>query len=75
MWISSEKEYFEKQHCNRSRTETIELAEESFIKLCDELACCKTIFISSNKATVRQYVIHKQREVDTNSLKEGRNKR
>ena len=72
MWISSEKKYVEKSLRTKKKTDAVDLAEELYIKLRNELANGKTLFASTYAEAMQQYIAYKQREVDVNALTDGR---
>jgi len=63
MWISSEKKYVEKSLRTKKKTDAVDLAEELFIKLHNELANGKTLFAPTYAEAMQQYIAYKQREV------------
>ena len=72
MWISSEKKYVEKSLHTKKKTDAVDLAEELYIKLRNELANGKTLFAPTYAEAMQQYIAYKQREVDVNALTDGR---
>jgi hypothetical protein len=56
MWISSEKKYIEKSLRTKKKTDAIELAEELYIKLRNELANGKTLFAPTYEEAMQQYI-------------------
>ena len=72
MWISSEKKYVEKSLRTKKKTDAIDLAEELYIKLRNEIANGKTLFAPTYELAMQQYIAHKQRQVDAEGLTEGR---
>ena len=72
MWISSEKKYVEKSLRTKKKTDAVDLAEELYIQLRNELANGKTLFAPTYAEAMQQYIAYKQREVDVNALTDGR---
>ena len=72
MWISSEKKYVEKSLRTKKKTDAVDLAEELYIKLRNELANGKSLFAPTYAEAMQQYIAYKQREVDVNALTDGR---
>ena len=72
MWISSEKKYVEKSLRTKKKTDDVDLAEELYIQLRNELANGKTLFAPTYAEAKQQYIAYKQREVDVNALTDGR---
>ena len=61
MWISSEKKYVEKSLRTKKKTDAVDLAEELYIQLRNELANGKTLFASTYAEAMQQYIAYKQR--------------
>ena len=72
MWIRSEKKYVEKSLRTKKKTDAVDLAEELYIQLRNELANGKTLFAPTYAEAAQQYIAYKQREVDVNALTDGR---
>jgi hypothetical protein len=72
MRISSEKKYVEKSLRTKKKTDAVELVEELYIKLRNELANGKTLFAPTYEEAMQHYIAYKQREVDVNALTDGR---
>ena len=66
MWRSSEKKYVEKSLRTKKKTDTVDLAEELYIRLRNELAKGKTLFAPTYAKVMEQYIAYKQRAVDVN---------
>ena len=71
MWISSEKKYVEKS-LRTKENDAVDLAEELYIQLRNELANGKTLFAPTYAEAMQQYIAYKHREVDINALTDGR---
>ena len=56
MWISSEKKYFEVSTRKKKQTEAIDVAEELYIKLRNELANGKSLFAPTYAEAMQQYI-------------------
>ena len=69
MWISGEKKYVEKSLRTKKKTDAVDLAEELYIQLRNELANGKTLFAPTYAEAMQQYIAYKQGEVDVNALK------
>ena len=59
MWISSEEKYVEKSLCTRKKTYAVDLAEELYIQLRNELANGKTLFAPTYAEAMQQYIAYK----------------
>ena len=55
MWISSEKKYFEKSLRTKKKTDAVDLAEELYIQLHNELANGKTLFVPTYAEAMQHY--------------------
>ena len=53
MWISSEKKYVEKSLRTKKKTDAVDLAEELYIQLRNELANGKTLFAPTYAEAVK----------------------
>ena len=67
MWISSEKKYVEKSLRTKKKTDAVDLAEELYIQLRNELANGKTLFAPTYAEAMQQYIASK-RAAFANSL-------
>jgi len=68
MWISSERKYVEKSLRTKKNTDAVDLAEELYIQLRNELANGKTLFLSTYAEAMQKFIAYKQREVYVNAL-------
>ena len=60
MWISSEKKYVEKSLRTKKKTDAVDLAEELYIQLRNELANGKTLFATTYAEAMQQFIACKQ---------------
>ena len=58
MWISSEKKYVEKSLRTKKKTDAVDLAEELYIQLRNELANGKTLFAPTYAEAMQQYIAY-----------------
>ena len=54
MWVSSEKKYVEKSLRTKKKTDAVDLAEELYIQLRNELANDKTLFAPAKAEAMQQ---------------------
>jgi len=59
MWISNEKKYVEKSLRTKNKTDAVDLAEELYIQLRNELANSKTFFAPTYAEAMPQYIANK----------------
>ena len=70
--MNSQKKHVEKSLRNKKETDAVDLAEDLYIQLRNELAYGETQFALTYANAMQQYIAYKQREAGVNALTDGK---